>query len=143
MTKTVKLKAASLKDGDKVLIDGNILTIKSNKATIYTIPKQKLKSNRLMFEAKTRIQGKSAKSFPHATYPSDEEFDVVSRTGFQWKANRAADHVDKPAMACAMTGCVIALGNSLIPGTPIGVSVVILGMTVLVSAMVYFRPNMW
>lgn len=136
---TVKLKVAALRDGDIIATDNGTYTVKSISETKRTIPKRYVKQRHLVLESKTKINGRSARPYVPVTFYNDDEVEVITRPGMQWKIDRFKDkyHNELNTVACATAGSIISLGAGLTGLVPGIVALGMLGVTAVLSFTLY------
>ncbi len=110
MTKTVKLKAADLCEGDKIEADGVKYTVRRAKQIKRKIPARYEKQVHLILETKGKVNGRSSKKQETTTLFSDDEIEVLDRPGsMKWKMDRFKDthggYIN--AFAATVTGALI------------------------------------
>lgn len=139
MTRTVVMKADAICDGDRIKADGVIYTVKRARQIKRKIPARYEKQVNLILETKGKVNGRSSKKQEITTLFNDDEVEVMSRPGMQWKVDRFKEANARyiNTFACALTGSGITLATGLSGLTPMLASMGMLGLTLMASVLVY------
>lgn len=138
---TIKMKAAALREGDKIIdpTTGDTYVVKSNTKTKRTIPKKEVKMSHLILENKRKVNGRNTRGTEVGSYFSDDEFDVLPRKDMASRMSYLFDDMHKPTLACAITGSFITLAVSMIPGTDPYVSAAMCVITAVASVLIFLN----
>ena len=135
MTKV--LTADNLRDGDKIKGDNGVTyTVRRSRQIKRKIPARYEKQTHLILETKGKVNGRSSKKQETVTAYSDDEFEVVSRPGMQWKVDLFKDKYEGyiNALACVATGAIVTLAVAFSDvGTP-AITYTMLATTAILGA---------
>jgi hypothetical protein len=136
---TIKMKAAALREGDKIIdpTSGDTYVVKANTKTKRTIPKKEVKMSHLVLENKRKVNGRNTRGTEVGSYFSDDEFDVLPRKDLASRTSYLIEDMHKPTIACAVAGCFVTMAVGLIPGMEPMVLAGMLGSTVVASVFTF------
>lgn len=133
MNKTIR--ASDLREGDKIIDNGTVFTVKRAKQIKRKIPARYEKQTHLILETKGKVNGRTSKKQETTTPYADDEFTVVSRDSMQWKIDKFKDKYGHflNAVAATLTGAIITSALHIGEYVSTGAAIVMVGVTAAVG----------